>query len=55
MDARELYKWYVADRLSAGWSQADADEYKEACREEMKSEEGKAKAVMFWSEKYAER
>lgn len=55
MDAKALYQWYVADRVSAGWSPDDVEEYREAVREEMKTEEGKAKAITFWSEKYAQR
>jgi uncharacterized protein YuzE len=55
MNPRELYKWYVADRISAGWSPEDVAEYKEAVRVEMQSEEGKAMAIEFWSMKHAER
>jgi hypothetical protein len=54
-NARELYQWYVADRISAGWSPEDVAEYKEAVRVEMQSEEGKAMAIEFWSLKHAER
>jgi uncharacterized protein YuzE len=55
MNPRELYQWYVADRISAGWSPEDVAEYKEAVRVEMQSEEGKAMAIEFWSLKHAER
>lgn len=55
MNPRELYTWYVQDRINAGWSPADVAEYKEAVRIEMQSETGKANAITFWSEKYAQR
>jgi len=52
MNPRELYTWYVQDRINAGWSPADVAEYKEAVRIEMQSDEGKEKAVTFWSDKH---
>lgn len=52
MNPRELYTWYVADRIDAGWSPEDVAEYKEAVRVETQSDEGKEKAVTFWSEKH---
>lgn len=52
MSAADLYRWYVADRVKAGWSPADVAEYKEAVRIEMQSEEGKQRAITFWRLKH---
>lgn len=55
IDAKALYSWYIKDRIAAGWTPADVEEYREAVRIEMQSDEGKAKAITFWSDKYAQR
>lgn len=53
IDAKKLYAWFVSTQVTENeWTPADVAEYKELVRAEMKSEEGKQKAITCWSAMY---
>lgn len=52
--ARENRNTFLADRMEAGWTQADIDEYAAWLREDLQDPERTAAAREFWAAKAVE-